>query len=79
MLIIFSTIPGYVSIRNHSSGAWFVQSFCRVFMEKAHNTDIKRMLDRVALDLSQFQGEDGNVESCTYEVRLFVIEKDIDF
>ena len=51
-------------------------------MEKAHNTDIRRMLDKVAWDLSQFQGEDGNVESCTYEVRLsvieIVIEKDID-
>eukprot|EP00092_Neocalanus_flemingeri_P029028 GFUD01031513.1.p1 GENE.GFUD01031513.1~~GFUD01031513.1.p1 ORF type:complete len:298 (+),score=88.09 GFUD01031513.1:122-1015(+) len=67
MLIVYSTIPGYVAIRNHFTGAWFVQSFCKVLMEKSHNTDVRRMLDGVAWELREFQGEEGHVESCTYE------------
>jgi len=71
MLMIYSTIPGYVSIRNFEEGAWFVQCFCKVLMERAHNTSMRRMLDSVAWELREYQGDEGNVESCTYESQNF--------
>merc|ERR1719186_576472 len=71
MLIIHSTIPGYVAMRDHYTGAWFVQCFCKVMMEKSHNTDVRRMMDKVAWELREYQGQDGNVESCAYEVLHF--------
>ena len=42
-------------------------------MEKAHNTSMRRMLDSVAWELREYQGQEGNVESCTYEVTLLII------
>ena len=38
-------------------------------MERAHNTSMRRMLDSVAWELREYQGDEGNVESCTYEVK----------
>ena len=40
-------------------------------MEKAHNTNMRMMLDGVAWELRQYQGEVGNVESCTYILLYF--------
>ena len=37
-------------------------------MERSHDTDVRRMLDKVSMELSQCQGAKGNVESCSYEV-----------
>ena len=32
MIIAYSTIPGFVSNRDHVSGTWFIQSLVEVFM-----------------------------------------------
>ena len=53
ILIAYSTLPGYVANRDCTKGTWFVQSLCKVFMEHAHNTNLRDMLDLVALDLKQ--------------------------
>ena len=66
-MIVYSTIPGHVAIRDHYDGAWFVQCFCKVLMERSHNTRVRKMLDNVAQKLSKCEGQNGNVESCTYE------------
>ena len=42
-------------------------------MEKAQNMSLRRMLDKVAWELRQYQGEEGNVESCNYEVETPII------
>ena len=30
MLIAYSTLPGYVSNRDHYRGTWFIESICKV-------------------------------------------------
>jgi hypothetical protein len=45
---------------------------CKVLMENAQNSNMRRMLDGVAWELRQYQGEEGNVESCTHEVHRYV-------
>ena len=72
ILIAYSTLPGYVANRDCTKGTWFVQSLCKVFMEHAHNTNLRDMLDLVALDLKQnFTSETGAKQSFNYDVRHF--------
>ena len=72
ILIAYSTLPGYVANRDCTKGTWFVQSLCKVFMEHAHNTNLRDMLDLVALDLKQnFTSEAGTKQSFNYDVRHF--------
>ena len=72
ILIAYSTLPGYVANRDCTKGTWFVQSLCKIFMEHAHNTNLRDMLDLVALDLKQnFTSETGTKQSFNYDVRHF--------
>ena len=72
ILIAYSTLPGYVANRDCAKGTWFVQSLCKIFMEHAHNTNLRDMLDLVALDLKQnFTSETGAKQSFNYDVRHF--------
>ena len=36
-------------------------------MENAHNTDLQRLLDMVALELREQEGEGGIRETCDYD------------
>uniref|UniRef100_A0A6M2DVN3 Putative caspase n=1 Tax=Xenopsylla cheopis TaxID=163159 RepID=A0A6M2DVN3_XENCH len=56
ILVMYSTIPGYLSYRYRSSvrGSWFIQSLCTELEEKAKSHDILEILqftaNRVAVD-----------------------------
>ncbi|XP_012521921.1 caspase-1 [Monomorium pharaonis] len=48
MLVVQSTLPGYVSYRDCITGSWFIQILCKVFMNHActhHVEDLFRMID----------------------------------
>ena len=68
MLIAYSTLPGYVSIRDHYRGTWFVESLCRVFQQRAKDTDLRDMLDETARELSKYETETGLKQSFNYDV-----------
>nr|XP_046468654.1 caspase Dronc isoform X1 [Neodiprion pinetum] len=43
MLVAFSTLPGFASYRDTLNGSWFIQAFCEVVMNHAHDTDLLRL------------------------------------
>ena len=55
MLIAYSTVPGYASLRDHDSGTWLIQTITDVFGENAKDTNLRDMLDMVS-----------TVELCTF-------------
>ena len=71
MLIAWSTIPGYVANRNTIKGSWFVECICRVFMRCAATMDIRDMLDKVSMEMRNYEDENGMKQTCSYEVRHF--------
>jgi len=71
MLIAYSTLPGYVSNRDHYRGTWFIESICKVFMENAKDMNLRDMLDEVGLVLSRYESEIGTKQSFNYDVRHF--------
>jgi len=71
MLIAYSTLPGYVSNRDHYRGTWFIESICKVFMENAKDMNLRDMLDEVGMMLSKYESEIGTKQSFNYDVRHF--------
>ena len=69
MIIAYSTIPGYASLRDHDKGTWFVQSLCEVFMSHAHDTELVDLLRMTSERLSQFTNESGEKQTCNVEMR----------
>jgi len=69
MIIAYSTIPGYASIRDHEKGTWFVQSLVEVFMNHSHDTELVDLLRMTSERLSQFTNEQGEKQTCNVEMR----------
>ncbi|XP_015120393.1 caspase Dronc isoform X2 [Diachasma alloeum] len=47
ILIVNSTLPGYVSFRDESCGSWFIQILCQVFMNMACSLHIRDLFDKI--------------------------------
>jgi len=69
MIIAYSTIPGYASLRDHDRGTWFVQSLVEVFMSHAHDTELVDLLRMTSERLSHFTNEMGEKQTCNVEMR----------
>jgi len=69
MIIAYSTIPGYASLRDHYSGTWFIQSLVQVFSQHAHNTELIDLLRMTSATLSQFENDQGEKQTCNIEMR----------
>jgi UDP:flavonoid glycosyltransferase YjiC (YdhE family) len=69
MIIAYSTIPGYASIRDHHRGTWFIQSLVEVFMNHAHDREIIDLLRMTSQRLSRFTNEDNEKQTCNIEMR----------
>lgn len=69
MIIAYSTIPGYASLRDHDMGTWFVQSLVEVFMNHSHDTELVDLLRMTSERLSHFTNEQGEKQTCNVEMR----------
>jgi len=69
MIIAYSTIPGYASIRDHEKGTWFIQSLVEVFMNHSYDTELVDLLRMTSERLSQFTNEQGEKQTCNVEMR----------
>lgn len=53
-LIVYSTMPGYLSYRDTEMGTWYIESFCKVLNTKKHELDLFQILtlinQKVAID-----------------------------
>lgn len=47
MLIVYSTLPGYVSFRDRITGSWFIHYLCNIFMNYAYTTHIYDLFNMV--------------------------------
>jgi len=69
MIIAYSTIPGYASLRDHEKGTWFIQSLVEVFMNHAFDTELVDLLRMTSERLSHFTNEQGDKQTCNVEMR----------
>ncbi|XP_012269448.2 caspase-3 [Athalia rosae] len=60
MLVAYSTLPGFEANRDKLTGSWYIQAFCEVMMNHAHDTELSRLLqmtdDRLAWMNDKYHG-----------------------
>ena len=70
-VVVFATVPGYVSWRNSAFGSWFIKAFVEVMTENVHKRHFLEILtlvnNKVAL---KFQSRDGNKQITDSNIRL---------
>eukprot|EP00096_Caligus_rogercresseyi_P003660 TRINITY_DN1702_c0_g1_i1.p1 TRINITY_DN1702_c0_g1~~TRINITY_DN1702_c0_g1_i1.p1 ORF type:complete len:370 (+),score=116.41 TRINITY_DN1702_c0_g1_i1:336-1445(+) len=69
IVIAYSTIPGYVSIRDRETGTWFIQSLCRTFFRHAHENNLIDLLMKTSEVLSRYSNEKNEKQTCNIELR----------
>ena len=69
MIIAYSTIPGYASMRDHQMGTWFIQSMVEVFMYHAADKELIDLLRMTSERLSQFTNDFSEKQTCNIEMR----------
>ncbi len=69
MIIAYSTIPGYTSVRDHHSGTWFIQALVETFMNHAHERELIDLLRMTSDYLSKFSNHEGEKQTCNVELR----------
>ncbi len=69
MIIAYSTIPGFTSLRDHDKGTWFIQSLVEVFMNHAHEKELIDLLRMTSDYLSRFTNDQGEKQTCNVEMR----------
>ncbi|XP_044754114.1 caspase-3-like [Coccinella septempunctata] len=66
MLIGYATQKGHRAHRDPNVGSWYIQLICKVFMEKAHNTDIVSMLNEVDRKLRSRASPQYTMQTASY-------------
>ncbi|KAJ8980555.1 hypothetical protein NQ317_001062 [Molorchus minor] len=69
MLIAYSTLPGFYSLRDSQEGSWYIQCICDVFKKHAKDYDIELLLKMVDRELST--KHPSYQQTSTYESRGF--------
>ncbi len=69
MIIAYSTIPGFASMRDHDRGTWFIQSLVEVFMNHAHSYELIDLLRMTSEYLSRFTNKEREKQTCNIEMR----------
>ncbi|CAH1102705.1 unnamed protein product [Psylliodes chrysocephalus] len=69
MLIAFSTLPNFYSIRDPQKGSWYIQCICKVFREHAKEHHVEDLLKIVDTEMSNMHK--NHVQTSTYESRGF--------
>lgn len=55
MLVVQSTLPGYVSYRDSITGSWFIQILCKVFMNHAHENHVQDLFSMIDSELKHLR------------------------
>lgn len=69
LLVVFSTLPGFVAIRNPDTGAPFIQELCRVINKKSKTSHLQDMINEVNRNLKE---EEGNYDNFGFSKHLYL-------
>ncbi|XP_058794750.1 caspase-3-like [Phymastichus coffea] len=71
MLIVYSTLPGFVSFRDHFNGSWFIQVLCEVFMNHAYKYHILDLFSMIDYRLKNMRTSSGDCQTPSITIHGF--------
>lgn len=77
MLLVFSCLAGFVSVRNETAGSWLGVALAYFIMTHAHERDLLKILNLVTGDIIQRKSSMGHLQSI--EVKLLGWTKSLYF
>ncbi|KAL0130803.1 hypothetical protein PUN28_002425 [Cardiocondyla obscurior] len=63
MLVVQSTLPGYVSYRDGVTGSWFIQILCKVFMNNAYKSHLQDLFNMIDGELKLLRTMDNECQT----------------
>lgn len=71
ILICYATVPGYETHRDQGLGSWYIQKFCLVLAQYAHNSSFEEMLKIIHQKVGEIQTSGTNIQTPSFESRGF--------
>lgn len=63
MKICYATVPGYRAFRDTINGSWYIEQFCRVFADHAHDTHLEELLKLIGLLVNSMRDENNHLQT----------------
>ncbi|XP_017843227.1 caspase Dronc [Drosophila busckii] len=67
LMVCYATTPGHETHRDPLDGSWYIQKFCDVMAEQAHNTHMEDMLKKIQQKLSKMRANNNALQTGSYE------------
>ncbi|XP_055852801.1 caspase Dronc-like [Episyrphus balteatus] len=66
MLVCYASVRGFQALRDPEEGSWYIQAFCKVLAEHAHDTHIEDMLKLIGEKLKSLRSQEGYLQTPAY-------------
>ncbi|XP_037721131.1 caspase Dronc [Drosophila subpulchrella] len=66
-LVCYANTPGYVTHRDPETGSWYIQKFCDVMAEHAHNTNVEDILKKTHASVGNMRTKKGSMQTGAFD------------
>ncbi|XP_034656424.1 caspase Dronc [Drosophila subobscura] len=67
MLVCYASTPGYVTHRDAESGSWYIQKFCDMMADHAHNTPVEDILKKTNERVGTMRTSKGSMQTGSFD------------
>lgn len=66
MLVCYASVRGFQALRDPEAGSWYIQAFCQVLAEYAHEMHLEDMLKLIGDKLKSLRSPEGYIQTPAY-------------
>ncbi|EDW93984.1 caspase Dronc [Drosophila yakuba] len=66
-LVCYANTPGYVSHRDPDEGSWYIQKFCEVMADHAHDTNLEDILKKTHASVGNRRTKKGSMQTGAFD------------
>ncbi|XP_017133879.1 caspase Dronc [Drosophila elegans] len=66
-LVCYANTPGFVTHRDTETGSWYIQKFCDVMAEHAHNTNVEDILKKTNASVGNMRTKNGSMQTGAFD------------
>ncbi|KAH8315922.1 hypothetical protein KR074_001639 [Drosophila pseudoananassae] len=66
-LVCHANTGGYMTLRDTLSGSWYIQTFCRMMADHAHNLNLEEILKITSASVSKMRAKNGSMQMGSFD------------